>query len=189
MRKNQKQTYGTIARTVLTIIGISGIIVVGAIAPNLFQLAVPLLRQNRQKPLTKKAVDQALRRLIKRGMIRMEPGTRGWRVVLTQQGLDEWHAYELGIHTLKRPKRWDKKWRLLIFDIPEQRQFLRLKIRRLLSDFGFVRLQDSVWAFPYECQEVLELLRTDNGVRHDALYVRAEHVDKDQWLKKHFQLK
>ncbi len=189
MKESTKHLYGTVARTVLAVIGVSGILVVGAVAPNLLQLARPLLRQNHQKPITKKVMDQTLRRLIKRGIVQMVVGPHGWRVALTKRGMEEWFSYACGKRALKRPRRWDKKWRLLIFDIPERRGFLRRKIRRLLLDFGFVRLQDSVWVYPFECQEVLELLRAHHGIRHDALYVRVEHLDKDHRLKEHFKLR
>ena len=97
-------------------------------------------------------------------------------------------AYEIGEKHIKKPKRWDHKWRLLIFDVPEKRRFMREKIRRVLKSFEFYRLQDSVWVYPYECEEVLDLLRTKYYVRFEALYIRAEYIQQDRWLRKHFFL-
>jgi len=108
---------------------------------------------------------------------------------LTQKGWAEWKAYEFGQkHLDQQPEKWDKKWRMLMFDIPEKKKFLREKVRRMLRSFGFYRLQDSVWVFPHECREVLELLRTRYKIRSEALYALMDTVDNDRWLKEHFKL-
>ena len=76
-----------------------------------------------------------------------------------------------------------------MFDIEEKRKNVRNQIRAVLISFGFYRLQDSVWVYPYECEEILELLRTKYKVRHEALYIRAERIAKDEYLRDHFGLK
>jgi DNA-binding transcriptional regulator PaaX len=39
---------------------------------------------------------------------------------------------------LNKNKKWDGKWRVLIFDIPETRRFDRDNIRRALISIGFM---------------------------------------------------
>ena len=48
---------------------------------------------------------------------------------LTKFGEEKLNSFELSGYTLKIPRIWDKKWRVLIFDIPEARGSLRQKIR------------------------------------------------------------
>jgi DNA-binding transcriptional regulator PaaX len=133
-------------------------------------------------------LEQSLANLKRKGQIKFVQGRTGWRVELTERGQEEFLALETREKILTRPKKWDKKWRLLVFDIPEAKKKVRDRVRYALISFGFYRLQDSVWAYPYECEEVLELLRTKYGVRYEALYIRAEKIAKDQWLQKHFNL-
>jgi DNA-binding transcriptional regulator PaaX len=121
-------------------------------------------------------------------LIKFAQGRNGWRLELTENGLMELMAYELRQKLIDSSKPWDGRWRFLIFDIPETRRVTRDQIRRSLISFGFYRLQNSVWVFPYECEEVLELLRINYGVRYDALYLRAEKVAKDQRLRRYFGL-
>jgi len=45
-------------------------------------------------------------------------------------------------------KPWDKKWRLVAFDIPEKERVLRKKIRSALFDLGLRQFQRSVWISP-----------------------------------------
>ena len=55
-------------------------------------------------------------------------------------------SFDFDNFEFEKPKRWDGKWRILIFDIRE-------KVRRRRDEFvdllrlGF-KLQNSVWVFP-----------------------------------------
>ena len=57
-------------------------------------------------------------------------------------------------------RRWDGKWRLVLFDVPESRSVERNKIRRYLQQRGFGYLQNSVWISP---DAVLEERRLHAG--------------------------
>ena len=89
---------------------------------------------------------------------------------------------------LKKPKKWDEKWRLLIFDIPEKRRGMREKIRRTLLAIGFKRLQDSVWVYPYDCEDLIAFLKTDFKVGRDLLYLIIEELEGDKTLREKFGL-
>ncbi|MBI2099243.1 CRISPR-associated endonuclease Cas2 [Candidatus Uhrbacteria bacterium] len=175
---------GDVVKAVLGAIGVAGILAVGIVAPNVFA-ALP---NPYQKKFSKKAVDQSVDRLRKRGLIKFVQGRYGWRLALTDKGLEEFSKYEMREKLIKRPRKWDGRWHLLVFDIDEKRKLIREKVRRTLIAFGFYRLQDSVWVFPYECEDILELLRTKYGVRYDALYICAQKIAKDQHLRKYFNL-
>ena len=45
-------------------------------------------------------------------------------------------------------RRWDGRWRLILFDVPEARRGARTRLRRYLRDRGFGYLQNSVWITP-----------------------------------------
>lgn len=177
---------GEIARTILAGISVAGIILVGAAMPNIFQ-AIP--RSFFKKKYPRKSLDRSLYNLKRRGYIKFTQGQRGWRIELTEKGKRELFAYEIKEKLIKCAKKWDHKWRMLIFDIEEKKRHVRDRVRRALVSFGFYRLQDSVWVYPYECEEILELLRTNYGVRYEALYLRTEYLAKDERLREHFNLK
>jgi phenylacetic acid degradation operon negative regulatory protein len=46
-------------------------------------------------------------------------------------------------------KPWDQYWRMVIYDIPEEKRNLRDKIYYLLGELGFEKLQRSVWLSPF----------------------------------------
>jgi len=58
------------------------------------------------------------------------------------------------------PKKWDGKWYLVIFDIPEKIRLKRDIFREDLRKLGFGQLQASVWISPYNyLNNILEIIR------------------------------
>lgn len=47
-------------------------------------------------------------------------------------------------------KKWDGKWRAVIFDIEEKRRKSRDLFRKKLKELGFGMIQESVWVSPYD---------------------------------------
>lgn len=78
---------------------------------------------------------------------------------------------------------------MLIFDIPEYRKGLREKIRRSLIAVGFERLQDSVWVYPYDCEDFIMLLKADFKVGKDMLYMVVDELEYDLPLRRRFGLR
>jgi DNA-binding transcriptional regulator PaaX len=62
-------------------------------------------------------------------------------------------------HQWKRP--WDGRWRMVVFDVPEDRRGLRDKLRKQLHYRGFGYLQHSVWITPDSVSEDRRLLAGD----------------------------
>src|SRR3989338_6355511 len=105
-----------INKAVITTLAVTGGLAVALIAPNVLgalgKLGLINPRQKRQ------GVEKSLSRLIRFGYVILENGDKGKHVRLTEKG--ERYAAMLGEGRLvpKKPRRWDKKWRMLIFDIP-----------------------------------------------------------------------
>ena len=90
---------------------------------------------------------------------------------------------------IKRPKRWDGKWRIVIFDISQLKKFYRELFRGKLKELGFYPLQKSVWIHPFECRDEIEVLREFFGLTQDEVrLVVAENIEKDDWLREIFEI-
>lgn len=124
------------------------------------------------------------KRLMKIGLIKYENGF--WSI--TEEGRKYLEDVERNSSGLPKPKRWDKKWRILIFDIREERRNLRNKVRNTLVSVGFKHLQDSVWVYPYDCEDFVALLKADFKIGKDLLYIIADTIENDAWLMKEFGL-
>lgn len=139
----------------------------------------------KRKPVDR--ITQALSRLEVRGLVARD---KAGRYGLTEKGEHKaalLHAKEkLKMH---RPRKWDERWRLIIFDVWEKRRIARDRLRLLLEEVGFVRLQDSVWVFPYDCEDVIALVKTELRLGGGSvLYIVAEEIENDSKLRGHFRL-
>ncbi len=171
---------------IITTLAAVGVLSVALMAPNVLQA---LGRFGLINPRQKKyGINKSLKRLIERGYIRVEGIGKQKSITLTPKG--EKYAALLGEGRLapRRPKRWDGKWRMLMFDIPERRKRLREIVRMHLIEFGFERMQDSVWVYPYDCEDLIALLKIEYGVEKDILYIIADAIENDFALRKHFNL-
>ena len=64
-------------------------------------------------------------------------------------------------------KSRDKYYRLIMFDIPEERRVVRDILRQKLYEFECYQIQKSVYITPYRCEEVMvELIRLLNVKKH-----------------------
>ncbi len=85
--------------------------------------------------------------------------------------------------------QWDGKWRIITFDIPERLRQARDEIRTILKRAGFIKLQNSTWIFPHECEELSRLLRNDPRLSRHVLYGVLEKIQDDARLRHAFRLK
>jgi len=176
-RKNQIQ------KVILATIATAGVLSVMAVAPNALQ-ALSMFGFGK-KGKYRYAVESSRKRMLNAGLLEYTP--EGF-LRLTPKGETKLRQLETRDYKLKKPKRWDKKWRLLIFDIRQEKRSLRDKVRRTLVAIGFVRLQNSVWVYPYDCEDLATLLKADFKIGKELLYLIADKVENDGWLKKEFNL-
>ena len=85
-------------------------------------------------------------------------------------------------------KKWDGKWRMIIFDIPEMNRRDRDFLRRELKWIGFIELQKSVWIFPYDMEkELMALLKLWKlEFLGDIRFLVVEKMTGEEELKKCF---
>ena len=136
---------------------------------------------------TTERMRQAFHRLEKRDLIRRD--RQNGHFVLTTAG--KAYAKKLDAYeriAVKKPRRWDGKWRIVIFDIWERRRSTRNRFRYLLQKIGFKKIQHSVWMYPYDCEEVLAFIRTDLRLGGGVIYLIAEGIENDESLRIKFNL-
>ncbi len=77
---------------------------------------------------------------------------------------------------------------MIIFDIEERRRGVRDRIRQELWSFDLIKLQESIWVYPYDCEEAVTLLKAENKVGRNVLYVVVGEIEGDVQLKRQFGL-
>ncbi len=86
--------------------------------------------------------------------------------------------------------RWDRKWRIVIFDIPEKMRRERAALRSFLRRNGFVRLQNSVFVAPFANMDALDFIRREYKIEKYVNFIIGEtdRRENDSLLRKKFGL-
>ncbi len=183
VRKRVKKQ--NIQRAILAAIKVAGILSLAMMAPNTLQL-LKYAPGMRSRYATR--VSESLRRLESKGLIKIEGRGPRQQARLTKRGESLLARLEIGSARYKPPARWDRRWRIVMFDIAESRRPDRDRLRHLLVSIGFHKLQDSVWIFPYDCEDVVALLKADFALGREVLYVVTDQVEGERWLRGLFKL-
>lgn len=164
---------------------------VGAVvvAPNSAQLLKYVEKFIAPTPKLGRRIGQAVTRLHQKGLVSRVQTEKGIGLRLTEKGNTFAEKLEAkDSFSFRKPKKWDGKWRIVIFDVWERRRPVRDKLRIMLQKAGFIKIQDSVWVYPYDCEELFVFLRTDLRLGRGILYIVAEEIEHDEWLCHHFGL-
>jgi len=177
---------GAFQAAMLGAVALGAVVLVAATAPNAAQLLKYFPGYKKGAKFTYQT-KSTLSRLATKGLVTfVESGGRKFARI-TEKG-----KYALHLETervrLAKKGRWDRRWRLVIFDIPERRRSVRVRLRKFMDSCGFERLQDSVWVYPYDCEDLIALVKAEFRIGADALYLIVEQMERDKYLREHFHL-
>lgn len=112
---------------------------------------------------------------------------KGDRFLLTLKGKLELIKYSSGKLKFKQ-SQWDKKWRIVAFDIPESKRDTRKYLREYLFYLGFKQLQKSVWITPFHIkyQDLTDLF--DETITEKLSFIITDNISNEQDIKKRFDL-
>ena len=119
--------------------------------PNLYELK----NQYRRKQ-TKQQFSQLIYRLKKNGYIKIKNLKQNEGIVLTKKGAEK--VLKVKLKTKNNKKRSDGKWQMIIFDIPEEKRYLRNLLREKLLFLKYKMLQRSIWICPYDVSKETEFV-------------------------------
>lgn len=142
------------------------------------------------KDVDKKALNRSIKNLYRSRLIksiRNKDGT--FTLILTQEGKRAALTYKAHAIQIKPMEKWDKKWRVVLFDIPEKSRVIRDALRRALIRAGFFEYQKSVFVHPFECRDEIDFIIEFFSAKPYTRYIIADSLDNEFHLKKYFQLK
>ena len=185
------KTRSKIAKAILVSLAVGGFVAVAMVIPNALQLLGPFVGKSKQGSSNRRYyLKSTLGRLTEKGFIEFKKTETGKNYArLTEKGKQELLKCRLEELIINKPLRWDGKWRMVIYDIKELKRRERNQMRRELMILGFVYLQNSVWIYPYECDEFITLLKTYYGLGRSLLYLVVDKLEDDLWLRENFGLR
>ena len=109
-------------------------------------------------------------------------------VKITKKGKSRLKAFAIDLIGIKKPNKWDGKWRLVMFDIPMRLTKGREALRYHLKELNFFQFQKSVWVYPYPCEDEIIFIANFFGVGKCVEILTVESILRDEKLKKYFHL-
>ena len=131
-----------------------------------------------------------LERLERRGYVKRIKEGADVKFFITEKGKQSLRAaYQQTTEAIKHPERWDGLWRVIIYDFPENERSLRNSLRYVLTKSNFLKIQKSVWIFPYDAPLLSSLLENEPMISACIVFMKTKSISSESSYKKHFQLK
>ncbi len=186
-RVAKEMKWGKVQGIVLTSLAVAGVLTSAVLIPNAAGVLSKYARTLIAPSSHTFSVKRALYALRKKGLVEFFEGA--YR--LTERGSAHLQkiVYQLDRYQPEeQARRWDGKWRIVLFDVDEKKRWQRDKLRIQLERFGFRQFQKSVWVYPYPCEELVALLKIDLTLRRQLMYLIADALEGDEALRVYFHL-
>lgn len=165
------------AKEVLQLLAIGGVVVTSMAIPNL-PVALGAAYKAWRK-FNKRDLGKIIKRLERQQTISIKEFCGKVSIELTEKGHSRLLEYEFDNIKLKARKR-DGKWRLIIFDIPENKKVSRDAFGRKLLQLGCIRLQDSVFASAFPCKNEIDFLCHYLGISDYVTLVSLNRIERGE---------
>lgn len=170
---------GAITKDILVWLATAGLIAIAATSPYFVRGLLRLWTKS--KGYKQRSLETAFQRLRKEGAIAVEKKQGRYEVWLTKLGRRKAGMFQVDSFKIAKPKKWDGKWRILIFDVKQDERWKRDVLRSFLRRLEFVLLQKSVWVHPYDCGPEVEILQELIGLtQSEVKLIVADSIGKDE---------
>jgi hypothetical protein len=159
-----------------------GVLVISAIAmPGM----APVLKLFKPRSkFEKQSVKRSFEDLVNKNVIFLS----GDKIKLSKKGTELYKKYSIEGIKIKKPIKWNGVWHLVSYDIPEKYKKNRDYFRLRLIDFGFTKLQNSLWVIPWECKEEIVITCQNIGVQPFVVYMNTKEIPNEERIKQRFGL-
>lgn len=141
------------------------------------------------KKINQRSLEKAITSLYKSKLIKEQENPDGsLTMILTEKGKKKALTFNIDNIEIGKPKIWDKKWRLVLFDIPEKHKRARETLREILRKLGFYKYQESVFIHPYPCHDEINFIIEYFNIRPYVRIITADSLDNELHLKKIFHI-
>lgn len=107
---------------------------------------------------------------------------------ITKKGIKLVKKYNFKDIKLRKEHKWDKNWRMVLFDIPENKKSARTSLKRKLEQLGFLRYQKSVFIYPYSCKDEIDFISSYFDVEDFVNYIIVKRISDDKKFKEYFNI-
>ena len=105
---------------------------------------------------------------------------------ISKKGKQKLLKYNIDEIKLKKFKNWNKKWQVVVFDIPESLKLKRDMLRDFLRRLGFKQYQKSIYIYPFRCVDEIKLMTEYLKIKHYVLIMISDIIEEEDKIINHF---
>ncbi len=178
-----------IAQVALCVLALASIPVLVLLAASMGNAVQIFSRYKSSKRFNQRQIRSSINHLRQQKLIEYVANKNGKIIVkITKKGETKLRAFAIDLIKIKKPKKWDGKWRLAMFDIPIRFTKGRESLRYHLKELNFFQFQKSAWIYPYPCEDEIIFIADFYGIGQCVEILTVENILRDEKLKKYFKL-
>lgn len=175
------------AAITLALVGVAGVVVLSAVAPNVIGAIGKLANRRGRRLTVKESSRQAGKTfyyLRRSGLVTMKEEGGIWRIFLTRKGQKRLEKLDWNTARIPCPKKWDKKWWQVAADIPtkEYRRGADL-LRAKLKEMDFYPLQRTLWFYPHDPRPAIGFIVKTFNVEQFVTVMEINRLDREDEAK------
>ena len=182
-------------KDILLLLGTGTFLAASIVLPGLPMAAKPFIdmaeksdRQKKQKEWEKFnlwRLRQVIKRMQNSKLVEIKEKDGIATIRITENGKKKLLRYDLDTIQLDE-SNWDGKWRLIVYDVPNNRKSQRDAFRYLLKKLNILKLQKSVYLTPFKCENEIEYLRNFYEIGDEVLILKVGNIENESTYRKYF---
>lgn len=160
----------------LKVLGLAGLRGVIVITPNAVRGLEIIIRK--KSKVVPNSFGRLLNDMKRRGYIHVTQDGNSFHYSLTPAGAHRLQQIIIDEVKIPKPKKWDRHWRLVTFDVPVKSSTNRVYFTRRLEEMGFVMLQRSIWVHPYPCFKQAEQIAAYFNILRYCTFMEVTKFDE-----------
>lgn len=122
-------------------------------------------------------INKTLKRLTKQEYLDKKLDEKSEKYRLAQKCIDQINFLKLESAKLEpQSKKWDGYWRVIIFDIPEEKRQIRNAFREKIYEWEFYKLQNSVFVYLFACEKEVGNIARILDIENCVLILKTKHL-------------
>ncbi|HEY4506223.1 MAG TPA: hypothetical protein VJJ24_02165 [Candidatus Paceibacterota bacterium] len=186
MKRYQRRRLTKLSLEILKGLALGGLAVSAFALPNI-GVIMKMFMPRKENKVDRQKIRRAIENLKKNDLVQVKPSESyiESEIRLSRAGKE---LLEVESLVLPKPKKWDEKWRIVMFDIPEPFGLARRALSLKLRELGCYHYQNSVFVYPFDCRKEVEFIKKYFGFNSGIKYVEANTLEDQEKLEDFFKL-
>ncbi|MEI6580876.1 MAG: hypothetical protein WCO07_01745 [bacterium] len=125
------------------------------------------------------AINRSLKNLVEAGCVEIHNSDNQKYLKITKRGTQKLNYIRLEGANALVSNTWDGFWRIIIFDIPENRKSEREALRYLLKKANFTCVKNTVWISPYPFEHLFTNIKKDLKLGNELMIIVTDKLDPE----------